>query len=167
MKISAVVAMAQNRVIGSKGKLPWVLPADLKRFREITIDHPIIMGRKTFESIGRLLPKRRNIIVTRDMDYRVMGAQVCHSLDQAIQEAELAVQELTDADKEIFIIGGAQIYELSLPRLDRIYLTVIHRDIEGDTHFPPLDGFEFVEASQEGHRSEEPPYTFYVLDRKV
>src|SRR4051812_41681791 len=118
MILSAVVAMSQNGVIGVQGQLPWRLPEDLKWFKKVTSGHSIIMGRKTFESIGRVLPNRENIIISRDSQYQVQGAIVVSSLEGAIELCQ-------GKSDEIFIIGGMQIYQLALPKLDRIYLTTI------------------------------------------
>jgi dihydrofolate reductase len=127
MVISAVVAASQNGVIGKGGGLPWHLPGELARFKEITIGHPIIMGRKTHESIGRALPGRKNIIITRDKSYKAEGCTVVSSLDEALKASE-------EADN-VFVIGGASIYELAMPRLDKIYLTEVKADISGDKYF--------------------------------
>ncbi len=158
MKLSAIVAMSQNRVIGKDGKLPWHLSEDLKRFRAITTGHPIIMGRKTFESIGRILPNRENIIISRNKDYRVEGARVVNSVETAIQPFLKSVEE-------VFVIGGAEIYQMTLSRLDRIYLTLIHAQIEGDATFPEFDLENFIEVSRED-RQEPLPHSFLVLEKR-
>jgi len=129
MKISLIVAMASNRVIGANNKMPWHLPADLKRFRQITWDAPIIMGRNTHESIGKPLPGRANIIITRNLGYQAPGCTVCHDPQSA---KELACQT---AD-EIFIIGGAKLYQTFLPCADTLYMTKINKAFSGDTRFP-------------------------------
>lgn len=132
MIISLIAAVSENGVIGSDNDLPWHLPADLKYFKRTTLGHPIIMGRKTFESFGgRPLPKRRNLVLTRDTTYSVSGAEVFTSLDQALNSC-------SDED-EVFICGGAQIYELAFPRSDRLYLTEIHATVKGDTQFPDFN----------------------------
>lgn len=128
MIISIIVAMDDKGGIGKDGKLPWHIPEDLKRFKELTMGHPIIMGRKTHESIGRVLPGRSNIIITRDPDYRVEGATVCHSPEAALQ--------LCDENDEVFIIGGAEVYEQFLHITDKIYVTQIHKRYPADTYFP-------------------------------
>ena len=129
-RISILVAMARNRVIGKEGQLPWHLSADLKRFKQLTMGHHIVMGRKTWESIGRLLPGREHVIISRQTGYAVPGAKVVRSLDAALAEAQ--------DDREVFIIGGGEIYALALPVTDRILLTEIDRDFDGDAWFPQL-----------------------------
>ncbi len=153
--------MDKNRLIGGQNKLLWNIPGELKRFKEITSGHPIIMGRKTHESIGRVLPNRINIIITRDPDYKVDGAIVVNSLDKAIEEAEKASEvskvpkanatsDTFDTSKkdtysnEIFIIGGGQIYEQALPLADRLYLTIVEGEYSGDTYFPDYSAFEKI-----------------------
>ena len=131
MCIALSVALAENGVIGIQGRLPWHLPADLRRFKQITMGHHLIMGRKTFESIGRLLPGRTTIIVTRQVDYRVPGARVCHDLPAAYR--------LASADEIAFIVGGATLYEQALPVADRLYVTRVHACPQGDTVFPKVD----------------------------
>lgn len=125
--ISLIFATSENGVIGKNGSLPWDLPDDLKHFRDITRGKTVIMGSKTYESIGRPLPKRRNIIISRDQNYQVEGCEVVHSPQEAL--------ELAQNDGEIMIIGGATIYEAFLPLADRVYLTRVHTRIEGDTFF--------------------------------
>lgn len=131
MRLSLIVAMSRNRVIGRAGTLPWRLNADLRRFKRLTTGHPLIMGRKTFESIGRVLPERTSIIITRQLEFQPAGVLVAHSLDEAIQLAG-------DSD-EAFIIGGAQIYREALSRVDRMYITAVDADLPGDTFFPTYD----------------------------
>jgi dihydrofolate reductase len=157
MRISAIVAMSENRVIGQGNQLPWRLPEDLKRFRAVTLGHSIIMGRKTFESIGRVLPQRENIIISRQVDYVVPGAKVVQSLQEAFQHPH-------QKSDEVFVIGGAEIYRLALPSVDRIYLTLIHKEIAGDAYFPELNPDEFRESTREGY-SEPFCYSFITLDR--
>ncbi len=131
MKISLIVAMATNRVIGINKQMPWHLSADLKKFRQITTGHPIIMGRKTYESIGRPLPKRRNIIISRNPDYQQQGCHVFNNIEAAIKTCE--------DEKELFVIGGASFYESMLPHADYLYLTEIKQDFAGDTYFPEIN----------------------------
>jgi dihydrofolate reductase len=131
MRLSLIVAAGRNGVIGVNGELPWRLSNDLKRFRSLTTGHHIIMGRKTFESINRLLPDRTTVIVTRQLDYSVAGAIVVHSLEEAINTAS--------QDDEVFIIGGAEIYRLAMPIADRIYFTHVDAMIDGDATFPEMD----------------------------
>ena len=132
MKISLIVAMASNRVIGLNNQMPWHLSADLKKFKKITMGSPILMGRKTYESIGRPLPGRTNIIVSRNLDYQQEGCLVFNDLNMAIKKA-------CERAKEIFVIGGSDLYETMLPIADAIYLTVINREFHGDAFFPDID----------------------------
>lgn len=138
-RISIIVAMAKNRVIGARGGIPWKLPEELKLFKEVTMGHHIIMGRKTYESIGRLLPGRTTVIVTRQPGYRVEGAVVAHSLEEAIAAC--------GNDDEIFVIGGEEIFRAALPRADRLYLTTVDTEVEGDTYMPEFDPAGWQEAS--------------------
>lgn len=153
MIISLIAAMSENRVIGDKNTIPWDLPADRKRFRSLTLGHPVIMGRKTFESIGLPLDGRKNIIVTRQKDYQARGCLVAHDLPAAIKLAGNA--------EEIFICGGGDIYHQALPLANRIYLTVIHQVYEGDTYFPTITE-EFVEV-ESNTVDNLPSYTFLLL----
>ena len=148
--------MSENRVIGINNKLPWHLPADLRHFRRLTTGHPVIMGRRNYESIGKPLPDRTNIVVTRNPDYRAAGCLVTHSLDDAMNSA--------GNDSEIFIIGGAEIYRQAFGRANRIFITLIHARIEGDTYFPEFEGPPWREISRERHeRDENNPYPFSFL----
>ena len=156
--ISLIAAMAANRAIGMGNALPWQLPEDLKRFKETTLGHPIVMGRKTFESIGRPLPKRRNIIVTRQDDYAPAGVEVARSLEEALRLAAMGVTS------EVFVIGGADIYRQALPLADRLRLTLINHDVAGDAFFPEWNASEFREVSRE-ERAEPFPFSFVVLER--
>lgn len=139
MQISVIVAMANNRVIGAGNRMPWHLPADLKRFKALTMGKPVVMGRKTHESIGRPLPGRDNVVVSRDPAFRAPGCQVYPSI-----EAALAALRQHD---EVFIIGGAALYAALLPQAGTLYLTQIHRDFDGDTFFPefPADEWRTLE----------------------
>ena len=148
--------MSENRVIGINNKLPWHLPADLRHFRRLTTGHPVIMGRRNYESIGKPLPNRTNIVVTRNPDYRAAGCLVTHSLDDAMNSA--------GNDRDIFIIGGAEIYRQAFDRANRIFITLIHARIEGDTYFPEFEGPSWREISRERHeRDENNPYPFSFL----
>ena len=142
MKISLIVAMAANRVIGLDNKMPWHLSADLKKFKAITMGSPIVMGRKTYESIGRPLPGRSNIIISRNLDYQQADCLVFNDIKTAIEASS------KDAE-EIFIIGGAELYKATLPHADNLYLTVINQDFDGDTFFPEIDFKVWTEASRE------------------
>lgn len=155
--ISFLVAMDQNRVIGKDNKLPWHLPADLKYFKELTMGHPIIMGRKTYESIGRPLPGRENIIITRNKDYTAEGCTVIHSISE--------VKELNEKrDDELFVIGGAEIFEQTFSIADRLYITMIEAVFEGDTYFPDFNEDEWVVVSKEkGVKDERNVYEHYFL----
>lgn len=160
--LAAIAAMDENRVIGKANQLPWHLPADLKHFKEITSGHTILMGRKTYESIGRPLPNRRNIVMTRDAHYQAPGCEVVTSLQAAL--------DLTMPDEQIFIIGGAEIYHQTLPQVQRLYLTIIHDEFVGDTYFPDLDKQAWQELSKEKHEPDEKnahAYTFLTLERKT
>ncbi|HUX24697.1 MAG TPA: dihydrofolate reductase [Burkholderiales bacterium] len=145
-RICLVVAMAANRVIGRNNALPWHLPADLKRFKALTMGHPVVMGRKTYESIGKPLPGRRNLVVTRNRAYNAPGCEIAHSLDAAIDACRGA--------QEIFIIGGAELYNKSLPRAHSLEFTEIHADFEGDAVFPQYAPDQWREAGREIHDSE-------------
>jgi dihydrofolate reductase len=163
MIVSAIVAVAKNNVIGIKNQIPWYLPADLKFFKKTTLDHHVIMGRKTFESIGKPLPNRTNVVITRDPFYAATGCMVVHSLDEALALAE------KNGENEAFIIGGGQMYEQSWPRLDKIYLTEVDATMLGDVYFPKIDAKEWEEVFWETHPSDEKNqygYTFRVLERK-
>ena len=141
--IEIVAAMAENRVIGRGGDLPWRLPADLKHFKNLTTGHAVIMGRKTFESIGRALPHRRNIVVTRNPAWRADGVETVHSLDDAIEAVRAS-----GLDERAFIIGGEQLFRESLPMADRFYLTLVHARPEGDVFFPEFDEHEWRIAEE-------------------
>ena len=166
MKRSMIVAMAENRVIGINNKLPWYLPNDLKYFKQVTMGKPIIMGRKTFESIGKPLPGRANIVITRNPDWQAEGVKVVHSLEQAYSLAE-AIAEI-DGQDELMIIGGDQIFQSSLADSDRIYLTKVHALVEGDTWFPEVNWQEWQELGREDYSAEGPnpyDYSFIVYER--
>lgn len=139
--------MARNRVIGANGAIPWHLPGELKLFKGLTMGHHMIMGRKTHESIGRLLPGRTTVIVTRQQDYRVAGAIVAHTLEQAIAAC--------GGDEEIFVIGGAEIFRAALPIADRIYLTTVEAEIPGDTYMPPFQAADWRETSLQSFPADE------------
>jgi len=139
--------MAENRVIGRNNALPWHLPADLRRFKSLTLGHAVILGRKTFETIGKPLPGRRWTVLTRDRRWRHPGVDVAHGLDQAL--GRLA------GDAEVFVAGGAEVYAQALARADQVYLTVIHADIEGDVRFPELDPAEWTLVDEERHQADQ------------
>lgn len=141
MILSVIVAASRNNVIGRDNDLPWRLSSDLKRFKSLTMGHHMIMGRKTYESINRLLPGRTTVILTKRQGYSVDGALIANSLDQAIKLAE--------PDSECFVIGGAEIYRLALPLADRIYLTRVETEIDGDTELPDIDWDAYELKSEE------------------
>ncbi|MEO6117645.1 MAG: dihydrofolate reductase [Methylotenera sp.] len=143
--ISLIVAVARNRVIGINNTLPWHLSEDLKRFRALTTGHHIIMGRKTYESLGRLLPGRTTVIVTRNKDYQIEGALIAHSLQAAIA--------LCKDDTEAFVIGGAELYEDGLKFANKLYMTEVELEVAGDAFFPAIDLTEWQETSREAHTS--------------
>jgi dihydrofolate reductase len=158
MKISLIGAMGENRVIGAGGKIPWHLPADFAHFKAITTGHPVIMGRKTFESIGRALPGRKNVIVTHDSAYKADGCLVVGSLDEAF-----ALSEKEDAG-EIFVIGGEQIYRAALNMVDTVYLTKVGGSFEGDAFFPELDEKKWRLVNSEPHaKDEKNPFDYTFL----
>jgi dihydrofolate reductase len=156
-RVTLILARARNGVIGASGGLPWRLPEDLAFFKRTTMGHPIVMGRKTWESIGRPLPGRRSIVVTRDRTFSAIGAEAVHSLDEAVALC-------SDSD-EIFVIGGAQLYAEALPRADRLLLTEIHADFEGDTFMPAAAAEDWAVAGREHHpASETRAYAFDFVD---
>ena len=166
MRLAVIVAQAENGVIGVDNKLPWYLPQDLKYFKRVTLGKPIIMGRKTFESIGKPLPGRCNIVITRDPDWQAPGVQVARTPEAAIDCAEQ--QALIDGVEEALVIGGAEVYRQLLPKADRLYLTQVHAQVPGDAHFPALDPEEWREIGREDFSAEEPnpyDYSFIVLQR--
>jgi dihydrofolate reductase len=145
-RLTVIAAMAENRVIGRDNTLPWRLPADLAYFKRITLGKAIIMGRRTWESLPGILPHRSHIVVSRDRDYRAQGAQVVHSLEEAIQIA---------GGEEVFIVGGAQLYAQALPLADRLLLTLVHAEIDGDTRFPEFEGLRWRLVGCERHAADE------------
>ncbi|TSC88277.1 MAG: dihydrofolate reductase [Microgenomates group bacterium Gr01-1014_7] len=159
--ISIIVAVAgKKRVIGKTGGMPWYIPAELKRFKEITMGHPIIMGRKTHESIGKALPGRTNIIITHDQSYSAEGCIVVHSLEEAIKQAQ---GEL--GSEEIFVMGGGQIYEQAIPLVDKLYLTYLDKEIEGDVFFPDYSEFKKKVFGSDWQEHEGMRYKFLELER--
>ncbi len=155
--IKIIVAISKNRVIGSNNQLLWKLSSDLKRFKELTTDNPIVMGRKTYESIGKPLPNRRNIIITRNNDYKVEGCETVSSIEEA----------LLLTGNNCFIIGGGEIYRQSIDIADKIYLTLVHKDFEGDTTFPELSK-EWAKISRKDFKSDEKnecDYSFIEYER--
>ena len=168
VRIAVIVAAAENGVIGSANGLPWHLPEDLRYFRRMTMGKPIVMGRRTFESIGRPLPGRTNIVISRNPAYAAAGVKVVESLDQALCLARERARE--EEVPEVVVIGGAQIYRQALPCADRVYLTEVHASVAGDVLLPTVDWHEWREVSRESHRAgEENPYdySFVVYERKT
>ncbi len=164
-RLSILVAMARNRVIGQHNKLPWHLPADLKHFKLLTMGHVIVMGRKTYESIGRPLPGRTNIIITQQKNFAVPGATVVNSIEDAL----LACEQANAADSECFVIGGEKLYRQTIAMCQRMYITEIQRDFEGDTIFPEYDPSGWKETQREKYFPDNDnamEYHFVVLDRQ-
>ena len=160
MRLGIVVAMARNGVIGRDGTLPWHLPADLQRFRRLTLGKPIVMGRRTHESIGRVLPGRRNIVLSRDPAFRAAGCEVFASLEQALT----ALAEV----EEVMVVGGAALYAEALPRAARLYLTEVEAEVAGDVRFPPFDRAAWREIERETHAADAAnvhAWRFSVLER--
>jgi dihydrofolate reductase len=158
-----IVAMDENGLIGAGGSLPWHLPADLRHFRKLTMDKPILMGRRSHESIGRPLPGRDNLILTRDPDYRAEGCRVFTGLADARAHAR------ESGAKELMVIGGAQVYALALPKAKRLYLTRVHDAFDGDTWFPEIDFEEWEQVERHRYAANERnphPYSFITLRRR-
>uniref|UniRef100_E6QX68 dihydrofolate reductase n=1 Tax=mine drainage metagenome TaxID=410659 RepID=E6QX68_9ZZZZ len=157
--LSLIAAVAQNGVIGIRNTLPWRLPEDLRYFKQLTLGHPIIMGRKTYESLGRPLPNRTNIILTRDMLFQTENCLIAHDIPEAIS--------LCAEEDEIFVIGGAQIYQQAMSYAQRLYLTEVKLDIaEGDAWFPEVDTRLWHEISRQTHHNEQCHYAFVVYERR-
>jgi len=162
MKVSIVAAVAENGVIGNKNKIPWLLPSDLKHFREITMDHHIVMGRKTHESIGRVLSGRTNIVITRNRNYKSKGCIVVHTLDEALKLTRKA------KEKEAMVIGGGQIYIQAMSLADRIYLTRVKANVAGDTYFPKIESSKWKEINCEQYPADDKnqyPYELCILEK--
>ena len=161
MKITLIVAMARDRVIGKDNQMPWHLPADLQHFKRLTMGKPMIMGRATYESIGRPLPGRHNIVVTRDKSLEIEGCTVVNGLDAAI--------EAVGDEPEVMVIGGQKLFEQYMPKADRLELTIIDARVDGDTYFPEYSMQQWEEVSREEHDADEKnphPYTFLTLVRR-
>lgn len=158
--ISIIVAASANNVIGARGDLPWRLSDDLKRFKAITMGKPIVMGRKTWDSIGRPLPGRQNIVVTRQADFAADGCDIVASKKEAIA--------VTGGAEEVMVIGGSQVYELFLPDAERLYLTRVHAEVEGDAFFPEIDESEWLLVNDELHTANDRnafDYSFRTYER--
>ncbi len=160
MVLSIIVAAAENNVIGRDNGLVWRLSADLKRFKALTTGHTILMGRKTYESVGKALPNRRNIVISRNPDYKAEGCEVVRSVEEAL--------ELTKGENEVFVTGGGTIYKELWGKADRLYLTVVHQECEGDTLIPSVDPNQWKEVFREAHEADEKnefDYTFINYER--
>jgi len=156
-RLELIAAVAKNGVIGKGGQLPWHLPDDLKRFKQLTLGHPILMGRRTYESIGRPLPGRRNIVISETLTTAPPGTDLAHSLDEAIQL-------ISTHNGPAFIIGGAVLYHAALGRVERLHLTEVDAEVEGDVYFPPFDRSQWSESEIERHgRDERHAYPFRIL----
>lgn len=164
--VAMIAALSRNRLIGVDNQLPWYLPEDLKFFKRMTQGKPLVMGRKTFASIGRALPGRLNIVVTRDRDVAFEGVRVCHDLESALRLADH--QATIDAAEEIMVMGGAEIYRQALPYASRLYLTEVDIEVEGNAHFPALDTAEWQELQRvAGEPAEgQPNYDFVYYIRR-
>jgi len=163
MTISAIVATAKNNVIGKDNDIPWYLPADLKYFKKTTLNHHIIMGRNCYESIGKPLPKRTNVVLTRNPFFIVSNCYVTHSIEEALELAK------NNGEEEAFIIGGAQIYGQSMDLWDKLYLTEVDLEVDGDVILPEINFDEWELISEEAHQADEKneyDYTFKVFQRK-
>lgn len=163
MIISAIVACSENGIIGQNNQIPWHLPADWKYFKKITTNHHILMGRKCYESIGKALPGRTNLVLTRNQDFFARDIVTIHSLKQGLKLAE------KNDETELFILGGAELYKLSLDICDKIYFNTIHAHFDGDTHWPEMDWKQWKLLSTESFESDEKniyPYSFSVFERR-
>ncbi len=175
MKIAMIAAVAENNAIGINNKMPWYLPGDLRYFKAVTMGKPIIMGRKTFESLRKPLPGRTNIVITRDENYHFEGIRVVHSLKDALSLAEDVA--LIDGVQELMVIGGAEIYRQALPQAERLYLTKVYQSFEGDAFFPEIDKSQWQEIAREDHEGQKNnksdrtddeqqlTYSYLVLDK--
>ena len=158
MRLNLIVARARNGVIGASGTIPWRVPGEMAYFKQVTLGHPIVMGRKTWESLPRKpLPGRRNLVVTRDRNYVAEGAEVATSLDEALARCAEA--------QDVFVIGGAELFTLALPRVTRAFVTEIDLEVDGDVHFPALDPAQWREVSRR-RGATEPPHDFVVYERR-
>jgi len=167
MLLSVIVAVAENGVVGADNSLPWHLPEDLKYFKKVTMGKPIVMGRKTFESIGKALPGRANIVVSRNPNFSAPGIELVQSLEEALELADQMARG--DGEDELMVIGGAAIYQLAIPMADRLYLTEVHAEFSGDTYMPAVDWEQWIEVIRERHapeNSQSPNYSFVVYERR-
>ena len=167
MRLSLIAARSENGVIGRDGDIPWHLPADLGHFKRLTTDHTIVMGRKTFASIGKPLPRRRSVVITRDAQYSPEGITVWRSAEEALAAAKAGHLSHPD-DAEVFVIGGAEIYRAALPLADRMYLTMVHTRLDGDVRFPEFSPDEWHLDQSERHEPDDRnayAYTFEIWNR--
>lgn len=167
MRRALMVARARNGCIGRDNKLPWYLPNDLKYFKQVTFGKPVVMGRKTWESLKGPLPGRTNIVISRQPDYVAEGARVVESLDAALLLAEQIA--VIDGSEEVIVMGGAEIYRLALPQMERLYITEVHADVDGDAFFPELPAGQWLEQAREDFSAEGPnpyDYSFVVYRRR-
>ena len=167
MRLCLIAAVAENGVVGNNNSLPWHLPADLQYFKHKTLGKPIVMGRKTFESIGRPLPGRTNIVVSRNKSYAAAGVEVVDSLESSLTLASDIA--LTDGQEDLMVIGGAAIYAAALPLAQCLYITEVHGEVEGDAYFPAVDWSQWREVSRQRHTAPEPDgydYSFVVYQRR-
>jgi len=166
--LAVIVAAAENGVIGRNNALPWHLPEDLRYFKRVTMGKPIVMGRKTYEAIGKPLPGRTNIVITRNPAFHAEGVDVVSSLEEALELAGHIA--LADGAKELVVIGGAEIYQAAIPKADRLYITEVHASVEGDATLPPIDWARWLEVSRERHAAQAPnnhDYSFVCYNRIV
>jgi dihydrofolate reductase len=166
MRVAMIWAMAENRVIGRDNKLPWHLPNDLKYFKRLTTGKPVVMGRKTYESIGRPLPNRVNIVVTRDESFKADGVKIVHSLQAAMDLAE--AESLVSGADEVIIMGGAEIYKQGLEFADRLYITFVHAEVPGDAFFPEFELSQYQEVGRDDFYADGPnpfDYSFCIFDK--
>jgi dihydrofolate reductase len=173
MILSIIAAIGKNNALGKENKLLWQMPADMKHFKELTTGHTVIMGRKTHESIGRPLPNRENIVITRDTNYAPEGVTVVHSLDEALKIASLEQGKKFEENQdevEVFVIGGGQIYTEAMEKAHKLYITEIDNSPEADTFFPEIKKDEWKETSRESHEADDKnplPYSFVIYTRKA
>lgn len=162
MILSLIAALTPTHVIGKDNQLPWQMPADLAHFKKITLGKPVLMGRKTYQSIGRLLTGRQNIIITRDKNFKLAGAEIFHDIPTALEHLKNT--------PEVCVIGGSEIFEQVLPKADFLYLSYIHADINGDVYFPEFDKRLFTEISREDHKADQQnpyDYSFVVFKKTI
>jgi dihydrofolate reductase len=162
MTVSIIVAAAENNVIGGNNQLLWQLPDDLKRFKSVTTGHTVIMGRRTYDSIGKALPNRRNIVISRDAGLKIEGCETANSLEDALQ--------LAAGEKEVFVIGGGRVYEQAWDKADKLYLTRVHTEKEGDTFIPGIRADRWIEESREFHPADGKhayAYSFIIYKRNM